>query len=149
MLNTRNQDDTIEWLGVQYRTILATADTGGSMSITDSVSPPDSGPPRHIHHMEDETFVILSGDCEFLLGEESFVRGPGETVFIPRGTEHTFRVVSTSPCRHLIILTPGGFEDFFAEMAIGQFQIPKDMPAIDESAKRHNLTLTGPPLGAL
>ena len=138
----------IEWLGVHYRTLLPTADSGGAMSITDSVSPPNSGPPRHIHHDADETFVLLTGDCEFWLEGERFTRGPGETVFVPRGKEHTFRVVSDNACRHLIILTPGGFEGFFAEMAAGQFRIPEDMPVIEQVAGRYQLSFTGPPLGA-
>lgn len=138
----------VEWLDTHYRTTLTTAETGGAMSITDSVSPPNSGPPRHIHHDADETFVILTGDAEFWLAGERFIRAPGETVFIPRGTEHTFRIVGNTPSRHLVILTPGGFEGFFAEMAAGQFRIPEDMPAINESAARYNLSFTGPPLSA-
>ena len=135
-----------EWLGVTYQTILSTADTQGAMAIVDSVSPVDSGPPLHVHHAEDEVFVILSGACRVWLdGQESEVR-TGQSVFIPRGKEHTFKAIGTEPCRHLIILTPGGFEGFFAEMGQGQFQIPQDMPAIEESAARHNLTFTGPPL---
>lgn len=136
----------IEWLGVHYRTILTTAASGGAMSIVDSVSPPRSGPPRHAHHDADETFVLLSGDTEFWLEGERFICGPGTSVFVPRGKEHTFRVVSDVPGRHLVIMTPGGFEGFFAEMAAGQFRIPEDMPAIEASAGRHQLTFTGPPL---
>jgi mannose-6-phosphate isomerase-like protein (cupin superfamily) len=136
----------IEWLGVSYRTILATEATGGTMSIVDSVSPAGSGPPRHIHHREDETFVILSGECQFWLAGKTFTRGPGETAFVPRGTEHTFKVPGDRPCRHLVILTPGGFEGFFAEMARGRYRIPEDMEKIAESAARHSLSFTGPPL---
>ena len=148
MKDIRLGPGAVEWLGTHYRTTLTTAETGGAMSITDSVSPPNSGPPRHIHHDADEAFVMLTGDAEFWLAGERFIRGPGETVFIPRGTEHTFRIVGDAPSRHLVILTPGGFEGFFAEMAAGQFRIPDDMPAIEESAARHNLTFTGPPLSA-
>ena len=136
----------IEWLGTHYRTVLTTADTGGAMSIVDTVSPPNSGPPRHIHHAEDETFVLLTGDCEFWLDGKTLTRGPGQTVFVQRGKEHTFRVVGDRPSRHLVILTPGGFEGFFADMAQGKFRIPEDMPAIQQSAARHNLSFTGPPL---
>lgn len=138
----------VQWLGVLYRTILATEATGGKMSIVDSVSPPQSGPPRHIHHDADETFVFLTGDTELWVEGQRYTRGPGETAFIPRGSEHTFRVISSSPARHLTILTPGGFEGFFSDMAAGQLRIPEDFPAIEESAKRHNLSFTGPPLGA-
>mgnify|MGYP000156196696 CR=1 FL=1 len=139
--------DAIHWMGVDYRTIMTTESTGGSMCIVDSISAPDTGPPRHIHHDADEAFVVLTGDVEFWIEGERFVRGPGQTAFIPRGKEHTFRIVSNIPSRHLVILTPGGFEGFFADMAAGQFRIPEDMPAIEDSAKRHNLSFTGPPLG--
>lgn len=138
----------IEWLGARYKTILAPAETGGAMSIVDSVSPPGGGPPRHVHEREDETFVILSGECEFWLEGQTFTRSAGESVFVPRGKEHTFRVVGAELCRHLLILTPGGFEGFFAEMAQGRFRIPEDMEQIESSAARHTLRFTGPPLGA-
>ena len=136
----------LEWLGVTYRTILSSTDSGGAMSIIDSTSPSQSGPPRHIHDREDEVFVIISGRVLFWLDGETFERGPGETAFIPRGHEHTFRVVSAEPSRHLVILTPSGFEGFFAEMAAGQFRIPEDMERINQSATRHHLRFTGPPL---
>lgn len=140
--------DAVQWMGTWYRTILSTAQSNGAMSIIDSVSPPEAGPPRHIHHDADEIFVVLTGDVEFWLEGTSFVRTPGETVFVPRGKEHTFRVVSDQPSRHLVILTPGGFESFFTEMAQCRASIPDDMPAIEEAAKRHQLSFTGPPLGA-
>ncbi len=116
------------------------------MCIVDSTSPPNSGPPRHIHNNEDETFVILTGSCRIWIEGEEQVAQAGESVFIPRGKEHTFKVTGSEPCRHLVILTPGGFEGFFADMAAGQFKIPDDMTSIEESAKRHNMSFTGPPL---
>ena len=139
-------NDAIEWLGVRYKTILSPEQTGGAMSIVDSLSPVGSGPPRHVHENEDETFVMISGTCKVWIDGEEMIAGPGQSVFIPRSTNHTFKVVGGEPSRHLVILTPGGFEGFFAEMATGQFRIPEDMPAIEESARRHHLSFTGPPL---
>lgn len=134
------------WQGTHYRTILKTEDTGGALSIVDSVSQPGSGPPRHVHHDADETFVMLSGECQFWLDGETRFCEPGETMFVPRGTEHTFRVIGNRPSRHLIVLTPGGFEGFFEKMAEGQFAIPQDMAAITEIARRFHLEFSGPPL---
>ncbi len=139
-------ENTCEWLGVQYKTILSGADSGGSMSIVDSLSPVGSGPPRHIHQNEDETFIVVTGTCKIWIEGEETMAGPGTSVFIPRGKAHTFKVVGDTACRHFVILTPGGFEGFFAEMAAGQFQIPDDMPAIEASAERFNLAFVGPPL---
>ena len=140
-------DSEVEWAGSTYQTILRKENSGGAMSIVDSTSQPNVGPPRHVHEAEDEAFVVLSGEVEFWLDGETFRRGPGETAFIPRGVEHTFRVVSDTPSRHLVILTPGGFEGFFYAMAARNFQVPADMPQIDQEASRLNLRFTGPPLG--
>lgn len=137
-----------EWLGVRYKTILTPEESGGAMSIVDSISPAGSGPPRHVHEREDETFVLMTGECEFWMEGQIFRRKAGDSVFIPRGREHTFRVTEDGPSRHLIILTPGGFEAFFADMAKGNFRVPEDMERVNAAAARHNLRFTGPPLGA-
>ena len=146
MLDTDLGPGSFDWLGTLYRPILNRETTGGEMSIVDTVSPPNSGPPRHVHHDADETFVLLSGECEFWLEGESFHKEPGETVFVPRGREHTFRVVGHQPSRHLIIFTPGGFEDFFVEMSRAGWCIPEDMEKIVLAGKNHHLEFTGPPM---
>ena len=143
-LESARSAEAVEWLGVTYRTILGPAESGGAMSILDTFSPAGSGPPRHVHHAEDETFVVLFGEVEMWVAGQTVRRGPGETAFVPRGVEHTFKAISDT--RKIVILTPGGFEGFFTEMARGAFRIPDDMPTVMESAARHNLTFTGPPL---
>ncbi|KAA0917606.1 cupin domain-containing protein [Aquicoccus porphyridii] len=144
-----NGDDCVEWLGTSYSRMLSAEDTGGAMSIVDSVGPPGSGPPRHVHRGADETFVMLSGEAEFWMAGETVVKQVGESVFVPRGTEHTFRVTGDKPSRHLVILTPGGFDGFFYEMAARSLRIPEDMEAVTEAAQRYQLEFTGPPLGAM
>ena len=148
MMSNNLGPGTIEWQGTQYRTILSTEATGGAISIVDSVSPPQSGPPRHIHHDADETFVMLTGEAEFWLDGETRMLQAGESLFVPRGKEHTFRVAGNLPSRHLVILTPGGFEGFFSEMASRECAIPEDMEVIETVAQIYQLSFTGPPLGA-
>ena len=146
MRDLPTDDATLEWLGVRYKTILAPEDSGGAMSIVDSLSPVGSCPPRHVHHNEDETFVMITGTCKVWIEGVETIAGPGESVFIPRGKEHTFKVIGDEPSRHLVILTPGGFEGFFEDMAKGQCRIPEDMPEIEASAAKHHMSFTGPPL---
>lgn len=145
-MDTFDTDGAIEWLGVHYKVLLHASDTGGAISVVDSLSPAGSGPPRHVHHAEDETFVNLAGRIEVWIEGETTEIGPGQSAFVPRGKEHTFRVIGDTPSRHLIMLSPGGFEGFFEAMAEGQFAIPDDMARIEEIAKAHNLSFTGPPL---
>src|SRR5271156_2024371 len=41
----------------------------GAFEIT--VPPRTPGPPRHAHHMHDETFLIISGAVQFTVGDEA------------------------------------------------------------------------------
>jgi quercetin dioxygenase-like cupin family protein len=57
----------------------------------EALVPPGGGPPPHTHSGEDETFYLLEGEIEFLLGEARITAGPGDFVNVPRGTVHCFR----------------------------------------------------------
>lgn len=134
------------WEKTKYRLLLSQEATTGRQSVIESVTLPGGGPPIHIHSDADETFVILSGDVVFWVNGTEIAKGPGEAVFVPRGAEHTFQVVGTLPARMLAVLSPGGCEGFYQEMASGQFRIPQDMQNITKIAERYQLTFTGPPI---
>ena len=51
-----------------------------------------------------------------LLGEDVVEAGPGDLVFKPRNQWHTFWNAGDAPARILEIISPAGFEDFFAEL---------------------------------
>lgn len=138
---------THHWMGATFRIVTSRADSGGSIGVFDSTAPVGFGPPRHIHTAEDEVLMVLTGEIEWVLGDETGHAGPGEALYIPRGTEHAWRVIGTEPCRHIVTVTPGGFEGFFVEMAEAGYSIPEDMQAVNETAARFNLVFTGPPLG--
>jgi mannose-6-phosphate isomerase-like protein (cupin superfamily) len=137
--------DTHHWQGSSYQTILSTAETGGALSILSVTAPPHSGPPTHIHAGEDEVFIILSGTVDFAVGDRRLTCGPLQTAFVPRGVAHSFR---TGPegARGLTILTPGGFEGFFAEMATLDLQLPQDLALMRDIAGRYGSSLVGPGL---
>lgn len=139
---------SVRWLGTTYRISLTAEQTGSRIGMFESLDQPGYGPPRHIHNHEDETFHVQSGEVEFWMDGETRLEGPGSVVFVPRGTEHAFRVVGDLPARMLTIMTPGGFEGFFAEMARHNCRIPEDMDQIAAIGACFGLTFTGPPLGS-
>ena len=52
---------------------------------------PGSGPPMHVHHLQDESITVIEGLLAGLvLGEEVKYYHPGETVFFARGVAHKF-----------------------------------------------------------
>ena len=72
---------------------------------------------RHRHTREDEYSYILEGRVGALLGDEVLVGGPGDLIFKPRNQWHTFWNAGDEPARVLEIISPAGFERFFAELA--------------------------------
>ena len=72
--------------------------------------------PLHRHHNEDEYSFVIEGRMGALLGDEHLEAGPGDLVHKPRDQWHTFWNAGEEPCRILEIISPAGFEGFFAEL---------------------------------
>lgn len=139
---------SVEWLGSTYRILLSAEQTESRIGVFESFDLPGYGPPRHIHNHEDETFYIHSGEVEFWVNGRTRIERAGSMVFVPRGSEHAFRVLGDAPARMLTIVNPGGFEGFFAEMERRKCRIPEDMDEIAAVGTGFNLTFTGPPLNS-
>jgi quercetin dioxygenase-like cupin family protein len=72
--------------------------------------------PLHRHTREDEYSYILAGRVGALLGDEVVIGDPGDLIFKPRNQWHTFWNAGDEPARILEIISPAGFERFFAEL---------------------------------
>lgn len=46
------------------------------------------GPPRHIHHLEDEVGTVTAGTLSAEVGGQRIDAGPGQSVRLPRGVPH-------------------------------------------------------------
>jgi quercetin dioxygenase-like cupin family protein len=101
--------------GDHYTFLVTGEETGGSYFTMEALVPPGGGPPPHVHTREDETFYLLEGRVEFLLGEETTVAGPGDFVNVPRGTVHRFQNTGTETARLVLTFTPAGIERWFEE----------------------------------
>jgi quercetin dioxygenase-like cupin family protein len=120
-------------------------DTGGVLSVVESIDLPGGGPPPHIHHREDETFQILEGEFEFSVGDKKIIAKQGATIFAPRGIAHTYRYLGQKPGKLMCIITPGGFEEFFEEIGMMNPQEQQDIPRVIEIAKKFGLEFLPPP----
>jgi quercetin dioxygenase-like cupin family protein len=101
--------------GDHYTFLVTGEETGGAYFAMEALVPPGGGPPPHIHTREDETFYVLEGEIEFLLGEELVNAGPGDFVNIPRGLVHRFLNTGSETARLILTFTPAGIEKFFEE----------------------------------
>jgi quercetin dioxygenase-like cupin family protein len=71
----------------------------------------------HVHAVQEETFYVLEGECEWQIGEEQVKAGPGTYVFIPPGVPHSIANASGSPASMLMTVSPPGHEHYFEELA--------------------------------
>lgn len=126
------------------------AETNGSFSLWVDTPLPGYGPPLHVHHREDEAFLVLEGDIVFSDGERRIEAKPGTWVWVPRGTPHAFKNVGSSSAKMVVVATPAGVEGFFLEA--GQpaedrtTPPPPDPERIVEVAARYGTEVVGDPL---
>ena len=97
--------------------LLATGDeTNNAFFQFEAVVPQGGGPPAHVHSKEAETFYIVSGSLEILLGDAIYQAKAGDFVYIPRGTVHSFKNVGSDKAVQLVTFVPSGMEKFFKEV---------------------------------
>lgn len=115
--------------------VLATAtDTGGAFEVFEMTAPRDSGPPAHAHPWT-ESYSVIEGTLDVLVGDKTVSGGPGCFFQIPGGTVHTYRVTSDS-ARVIIVTSPSGAGEFFREV-----DRETDFQRIVGIAMRHGFTV--------
>ncbi|MCC5821900.1 MAG: cupin domain-containing protein [Phycisphaerales bacterium] len=126
-------------MGHMARLLLSREDTGGAFSLFDYRSEAGSGVPPHVHHNEDEVWLVLEGALEVTVGGVTHRLEPGGMAFGPRGIEHGFQCVGDTPTRFILIASPGGFERFFADVDDAGGVMP--VPQFVEIVRRHGMTM--------
>ena len=102
-------------IGVRF--MIDGAEAGERFSVVEHpMAPWALAAPLHRHHNEDEYSFVIEGRMGALLGDEHLEARPGDLVHKPRGQWHTFWNAGDEPCRILEIISPAGFERFFAEL---------------------------------
>ena len=102
-------------IGVRF--MIDGAQSGGGFSLVEHpMSARALGAPLHRHAHEDEYSYVIAGRVGALLGDDVLVSGPGDLIFKPRNQWHTFWNAGDEPARILEIISPAGFERYFAEL---------------------------------
>src|ERR671912_115168 len=127
-------------IGVRF--MIDGAESGGGFSLVEHPMPPRAlAAPLHRHNREDEYSYVLEGRMGALLGDEVLEAGPGDLVYKPRGQWHTFWNAGDEPCRILEIISPAGFEQFFAELGPVATGGAPDPEAMGELCARYALDI--------
>jgi len=95
--------------------LLTGAETGGALFMAEVTIGPGGGPPPHTHQREDETFRLLEGTLTIEVAGKTLHPSAGDLVFLPRGVEHCFKNTGDTDAKVLLVCSPAGLENFFAE----------------------------------
>jgi mannose-6-phosphate isomerase-like protein (cupin superfamily) len=115
--------------------------TSGRLSFLEHpLAPRALGSPVHTHRHEDEYSVILEGIVGAQVSDELIEASPGMVLIKPRGVPHAFWNPTDQPARLLEIISPGGFEQYFADLAV-LFSAPEppDPRQLETVAERYGL----------
>jgi mannose-6-phosphate isomerase-like protein (cupin superfamily) len=136
-------------LGVRF--MVWSEESGGGFSLVEHpIAPQTLAAPLHRHTNEDEYSYILEGRMGAQLGDEVVHAEVGDLVFKPRDQWHTFWNAGDGPCRILEIISPGGFEHLFEEVAEPRedtgpsldvrYGIEFDLESVGRLCEEHGLT---------
>ncbi len=116
MIMTPEKAETIRPFGIDMKVMLGGEHTGGTFSAIVAEVKPGEGPPPHLHRDREEYFFVIEGTYSLGVdGNESTI-GPGTLVFVPRGTVHTFKNITSGMGKLLEWTIPGDNGDYFRAM---------------------------------
>jgi quercetin dioxygenase-like cupin family protein len=124
-------------VGDSMRVLASSQDTGGVFEVFEMTGPRESGPPAHAHPWT-ESYSVIEGTVDVMIGDRTIPAVPGCFVQIPAGSFHSYRITS-EVARVIIVTSPGGAGDFFTEI-----DSVTDMEKAVAIAIKHGFTLPQP-----
>jgi len=110
--------DAIQLGPIRMRVLEDGSRTDNRIGAVEIIVPPGvAGPPRHLHRMHDETFLIISGVLQFTVGDTRRDAHAGDYVVVPVGAPHTFANVSPGPVVVFNSFTPAYYVQYFRDLA--------------------------------
>ena len=132
-------DNTGVKLAGQPMAFLVTGKDTKHTSMFDWTIPARFSTGRHVHRVQEETFYVIEGECEWQVGEETVRAVPGTFVFIPPGVQHNIANVTDKPARVIMTVSPPGHEHYFEELAkLASVGTPPDPKAIGDLRRRYD-----------
>lgn len=113
--------------------LITGAETGGAFFMAEISVVPGGGPPPHVHSREDESFYLQQGTLAVEVGDKALTVSAGDFVHMPRGVAHSFKNVGDDTAKLLMVATPAGLENYFAETffpAADIADVPQIGPAV-------------------
>ena len=127
-------------LGTTYKVL--SKSIGGSAAIVEhSLEAKSLGAPMHKHTHENEISYVLEGELSVIQNGEVQTATAGQYIVKPKGIFHTFWNATDEKIRFVEVITPGNFENYFAEVAPFILAKPTQMDKVRETAAKYGLII--------
>lgn len=127
------EGEMLEVLGAPLEVLVRSAETDGDFSVVISADYPGGGPgPAVTHKDRSETFFVIEGEYTFFTDGKAIKAGPGSIIVNPKGIPHGFTNTGTVQGKLLMMYSPGGFEDFFTEVATNKVQPGPELAVLEQ-----------------
>jgi quercetin dioxygenase-like cupin family protein len=148
---SRSDGDRADFPGLGTRYLIRSDQTDGRFALIEHTIPPRGlAAPVHTHENEDEYSYVLSGRMGAMVGDTVIEAGPGDLVVKPRGIPHAFWNAGDEPARLLELISPGAFDQYFADLApILSADGEPDFEALGAIQARYRMTMDVPSIGPL
>jgi quercetin dioxygenase-like cupin family protein len=104
--------------GASYDLKVTGEESGGVCAVVESTIPPHfAGAPAHAHRRTTEVFYIIAGTVALTVGQQTLIARSGDVLRVPPNRVHRLWNPTATPATYLNFLTPGGFEQYFVELA--------------------------------
>jgi quercetin dioxygenase-like cupin family protein len=129
-----SEGDARWWWGNLAVLKLTGEHTHGGLTVVEVTMGPGRMAPLHVHHREEESFLVTAGQLTFQIGEETIEAGPGDLIVGPRDVPHRF-TAGPDGATLLFLLTPAGLEGLILEQSVPatrpELPEPGDVPPPD------------------
>lgn len=116
IVSNQSEPRTLAIPGTVFNIRVSAAESNNSIVIADYVAIPGSEPPRHVHTVEDEVFMLNEGTVTFFRGDEVIYGKAGDIVFLPKNVPHHFKLTS-DVVKGTLMATPANIEHYFRSLA--------------------------------
>ena len=113
-------------------------DTDGKFTVILQDNPPNTQIPMHVHENEDELYKVVEGEVEFTVDGKTTLLKSGDTIFLPRGIPHTWKVIGINNAKVDLIISPSGIENMFEELNLLPAG-PPDFAKVGEICGRYGI----------
>ena len=136
-------DERADFPTLGNRFLIRSDRTEGRFALIEhTIAPRSLGAPTHTHENEDEYSFVISGRMGAMVGDEVHDLSPGEFVEKPRRVAHAFWNAGEEEAKLLEVISPGGFEQYFADMApLLNTGGPPDAEAVQKVQQRYGLSM--------